>query len=98
MQELEKEGGDAGRHQASESSAQDREKAEQLWNSRVAAWFPQGPEDPSIVLIKVTGHTAEYWDTPGGIVASVVSFAKAKATGRPFTFFVSVAACPLTPF
>jgi general stress protein 26 len=24
----------------------------------------RGPEDPSVVLIKVEGHTGEYWDTP----------------------------------
>jgi len=56
-------------------------KAKELWNSWVEAWLPQGPEDPSVVLIKVDGHTAEYWDTPGGKVASVMSFVKSKVTG-----------------
>jgi len=50
----------------------------------VEAWLPQGPDDPSVVLIKVTGHTGEYWDTPGGRVASLMSFVKAKVTGEPY--------------
>lgn len=63
---------------------EDLAKAKQLWNSWVEAWLPQGPEDPSVVLIKVDGHTGEYWDTPGGTVASVLSFVKAKATGKRY--------------
>jgi general stress protein 26 len=59
----------------------DPAKAKQLWNQWVRAWLPQGPEDPSIVLIKFNGHSAEYWDTPGGRVASVISLVKAKVTG-----------------
>jgi general stress protein 26 len=63
---------------------EDLGKAKQLWNSWVEAWLPQGPEDPSVVLIKVLGHTGEYWDTPGGTVASLLSFAKAKVTGKRY--------------
>ena len=59
-------------------------KAKELWNTWVEAWMPQGPEDPSVVLIKVTADSAEYWDTPGGRIASVLSFAKAKVTGQRY--------------
>jgi general stress protein 26 len=62
----------------------DSAKAHDLWNSWVEAWLPQGPDDPNVVLIKVSGHGAEYWDTPGGRVASILSFAKAKLTGKPY--------------
>jgi general stress protein 26 len=62
----------------------DPAKAKELWNQWVAAWMPQGPEDPSVILIKVNGHSAEYWDTPGGRIASVISFVKAKVTGEPY--------------
>jgi general stress protein 26 len=63
---------------------QDTAKAKELWNPFVEAWLPQGPEDPNVVLIKFTSHTAEYWDTPGGRVASVISFVKSKVTGEPY--------------
>jgi general stress protein 26 len=62
----------------------DSAKAKELWNSFVEAWLPQGPEDPSVVLIKVDAHTAEYWDSPGGRVASLISLVKAKVTGEPY--------------
>ncbi|GAA3462728.1 pyridoxamine 5'-phosphate oxidase family protein [Saccharothrix longispora] len=63
---------------------EDRAKARELWNPWVEAWLPQGPEDPSVVLIKVTARGAEYWDTPGGRIASVLSFVKAKVTGERY--------------
>ena len=56
-------------------------KKKDLWNSGVEAWLPQGPEDPSVVLVKVDGDTAEYWDSPGNRLATAFSFVKAKATG-----------------
>jgi general stress protein 26 len=62
----------------------DSGKAKELWNTFVEAWLPQGPDDPSVVLIKVEPHTAEYWDSPGGRVASLISLVKAKVTGEPY--------------
>ena len=48
----------------------------------VDAWFPQGPDDDSVVLIKVQADSAEYWDSPGGRLATAFSFVKAKVTGE----------------
>jgi general stress protein 26 len=63
----------------------DLAKKQQLWNSVVAAWFPDGPDDPDVVLLRVDAASAEYWDSPGGRIASVISFAKAKVTGQPYS-------------
>ena len=57
-------------------------KKKELWNSGVEAWLPQGPEDASVVLVKVDGDTAEYWNSPGNTLATAFSFVKAKATGQ----------------
>lgn len=62
----------------------DPAKTHELWNGWVAAWLPQGPDDGSVVLIKVNGESAEYWDTPGGRIASVISFVKSKVTGERY--------------
>ena len=62
----------------------DSAKVKEFWNPFVEAWFPEGPDDPNIVLIKFTSDSAEYWDTPGGRVATVVNFVKAKVTGNQF--------------
>lgn len=63
----------------------DPAKLQALWNAEVEAWLPQGPQDANVRLIKVNGQGAEYWSGPGGKVASVISFVKAKATGKPFS-------------
>lgn len=62
----------------------DRAMIHELWNAVVEAWFPDGPETPGLVLLKIHADTAEYWDTPGGRIASVISFAKAKLTGERY--------------
>jgi len=61
---------------------EDVAKKRELWNSGVEAWFPQGPDDDSVVLIKVRADSAEYWDSPGGRLATAFSFVKAKVTGQ----------------
>jgi general stress protein 26 len=55
---------------------------DERWNSAVEAWFPQGPDDDSVVLIEVVAGSAEYWDAPGGRLATAFSFVKAKVTGE----------------
>ena len=47
------------------SLIQDRAKIRQLWKPSYRVWFPQGPEDPTIVLIHVAGEQGEYWDNTG---------------------------------
>jgi general stress protein 26 len=63
----------------------DDAKKRELWNSGVEAWFPDGPDDDGVVLLKVEATSAEYWNTPGGRIASVLSFAKAKLTGERYS-------------
>lgn len=60
----------------------DREKAEQLWNPMVSAWYPLGVNDPSLVLIKVKIHCAEYWDSNTNKMMHIFSIAKAVITGE----------------
>ena len=56
-------------------------KVDDPWNPRVAAWFPDGREDPTIALIKVHAHTAEYWSMDDPKVVSLFKVVKAAATG-----------------
>lgn len=62
----------------------DAAKKRELWNSFVEAWFPQGADSDEIVLVKVEADSAEYWDSPGGRIATLLSFAKTKLTGAPY--------------
>jgi general stress protein 26 len=59
----------------------DRDKLAELWNTFAEAWLPGGVDDPNAVLLRVDVESGEYWDTPGGTVASLLSFAKTKLTG-----------------
>jgi general stress protein 26 len=63
---------------------EDRAKIDELWNPMVEAWFPTGPEDPDVGLLKFTAESAEYWDSPGGRIASLFSFVKSKITGEQY--------------
>ena len=66
------------------SIVRDVAKKRELWDANAAAWFgDKDPEDPTVVLIRVDGDTAEYWDTPSR-PATLVKVVKAKLTGtRP---------------
>jgi len=61
----------------------DRRLVQEMWNPVVEAWFPDGPQDPDVMLLRVDAESAEYWKAPGGRVASLLSYVKAKATGEP---------------
>lgn len=62
----------------------DRSKIEELWNPVVEAWFPEGPEDPDVAVLRFSAESAQYWDSPGGRVATLFSFVKAKLTGEAY--------------
>lgn len=44
---------------------EDRATIAKLWKPSFRAWFPGGAEDPDIVLLKIAGMSAEYWDNTG---------------------------------
>jgi general stress protein 26 len=59
----------------------DMDKKKTLWNPFVKAWFPEGLDDPDLVLLKVTPERAEYWQGPSTQLGRVVSIAAKLATG-----------------
>ncbi|MFL6708416.1 MAG: pyridoxamine 5'-phosphate oxidase family protein [Massilia sp.] len=59
----------------------DRARIDQLWNPMVAAWFPNGKDDPHVVLIKVVSKTVQYWDIKENKLSQMVQMAKAAMTG-----------------
>lgn len=56
--------------------ADDRSKIRELWNVFAKAWW-SSPDDPNIRLLKIEPQSAEYWDSPGKIVASAIMAFKA---------------------
>jgi general stress protein 26 len=63
----------------------DPARKRELWNAGVEAWFPHGLDDPNIWLLRIVALSAEYWDSPSGRLATLISFAKAKITGEKYS-------------
>jgi general stress protein 26 len=60
----------------------DRNKIKELWKPVLKAWFPDGPDQPDVVLLKVKMTKAEYWDGPSSTISQAVSFVSAILTGK----------------
>jgi len=62
----------------------DKEKARELWNPALKAWFPEGLDDPELALLCIQVEKAEYWDTPNSRMVQLIGFAKAVLTGEQY--------------
>lgn len=62
----------------------DVDKNKQLWTPIAKAWFPDGPDDPDLVLMKVTIEHAEYWDGPSSKMVVLFSLIGSILKGKPF--------------
>lgn len=49
----------------------------ELWNPMVAAWFPEGKDDPRVALVEVEVHRAEVWDAKRNRVNQLFKMAMA---------------------
>ncbi len=61
----------------------DREKLRGLWNRGAEMYFPKGPKDPSVVLLRFEPIVAEYWKSGTSPVRFALQYAKTKLTGAP---------------
>lgn len=61
----------------------DRAKIRELWNPMYTIFFPEGPDDPKLALMRVTAHDAEVWTGPTNWLGKALRFAAAKLKGDP---------------
>jgi len=54
-----------------------------LWDTRVEAWFTQGPLDPRLALLRVDIDHAEYWDDRSRKRIRLLALAHAALRGEP---------------
>lgn len=54
----------------------DTAKAKDIWRKTDDTWFPDGPDDPNVRVLRIEPVTAELWDGPSS--AAVVAFECAK--------------------
>ena len=60
----------------------DRKLIHELWSEPMRTWFPQGPDDSNIALIRVSADAAEYWDAPSSAFVYAYGYVKARLTGK----------------
>src|SRR5690348_18123290 len=60
----------------------DPAKQGELWDFEAQAWWPRGPSDPDVRLIRVWPERAESWDTRGNSVVVAFNLAAARVRGE----------------
>jgi general stress protein 26 len=58
-------------------------KAKQLWGKMNEAWFPGGPTDPNLALLRVDVARVEYWDSGSSRIVQFLTMANAAITKSP---------------
>ncbi len=59
---------------------QDKNLIDKYWNPFVAAWFPEGKQDPEVALIQVHVSAGEHWDATSSRALQLFEVAKANLT------------------
>ena len=59
----------------------DRERIDRYWNAHVAAWYPEGKDDPHLTLLRLDVSEAAVWVSEGGLLKYAFEVAKANASG-----------------
>ena len=60
----------------------EQSKIDELWTLDMKAWFPEGKEDPKIMLIHAKPMEAEYWDHSSSKMIMLFSMIKSAITGK----------------
>jgi len=58
----------------------DEERIDKYWNAHVAAWYPEGKDDPRLTLLRLDCEEAGVWISQGGPVKYAIEVAKANLT------------------
>lgn len=56
----------------------DREEIRSRWTKMTDVWFPDGPEDPNVRVLKVEPSAGEFWDGKSNPLAVAFEVAKAR--------------------
>jgi general stress protein 26 len=61
----------------------DPERVRELWSVMARPWFPEGPETPGLVLMRVHCACAEVWDAPDSTLVRTLALAASVVAGQP---------------
>jgi general stress protein 26 len=60
----------------------DAKKAAEIWHKTDDVWWPGGPDDPNVRVLRIEPSKAELWDGPSSKAVAAYEFAKARLTGE----------------
>ena len=60
----------------------DEAKARAIWKKTDNVWWPDGPGDPNVRVLRLVPERAELWDGPSNSAVAAFEFAKARVTGE----------------
>jgi general stress protein 26 len=63
------------------SVVRDADKIKAAWRKTDEVWWPGGPDNPDVCLLRIEPFTAELWDGPASAAVTAFEFAKARLTG-----------------
>lgn len=63
----------------------DKQQIKDKWTPIVKAYFPNGPEDENIALLKVQPDDVRYWDAEHGKMVAFLKMAASVVTGKRFS-------------
>ncbi len=67
----------------SASVVEDPARKQQLWSSEAQAWFPGGPDDPAMALIRVRIIQADCWDVTRNTATHLFKLDTSAVTYKP---------------
>lgn len=59
---------------------QNKELISKYWSDGVAAWFPDGIDDPDVAILEVKINKGEHWNADESKIIQLFEFVKAKLT------------------
>jgi general stress protein 26 len=62
----------------------DKDKMKALWNPFIQAFFPDGINDPKLILLKVETTDMEYWDSSSSKIVVLFNMLKANLLGKQY--------------
>jgi general stress protein 26 len=60
----------------------DHAKAAEIWKKTDNVWWPDGPSNPNVRVLRLQPEKAELWDGPSNSAVAAFEFAKARITGE----------------
>jgi general stress protein 26 len=55
--------------------------AREIWSPLAGAWYPAGPDDPNLALLRVDVHRGDYWDMKDAKLVRFFKLTAAAVTG-----------------